>query len=111
MGAPDQANSPRARRVTLTDTLDRLDRLRGLKADVLTAVGMEELLDGARATHDALDEAQRELIELVSAYEMLLVMLDASQEEPLRADGLKHLMRPLVGKLHDLAFSINEAIH
>lgn len=108
MGAPDQAFTPRA---ALRDTLDQLARLQGLKTDVLTAAGFDELLERARATHKILDHAQRDQLELVEAFELLLTMLDASPEKPLRAHGMKHLLAPLIEKLDRSVSTINAALH
>lgn len=111
MGAPDQATPSHARRAALCDTLDQLARLQGLKTDVLTAAGFDELLDQAHSTNQILDQAHRLQYDLIEAFDMLLTMLDADPEKPLRAAGLMCLLTPLVEKLRSSVSTINAALH
>lgn len=111
MDATHQGNPASTRRAALCDTLDQLTRLQGLKADVLTAAGFDELLDQAHSTNQILDQAHRQQYDLVEAFDMLLTMLDADPEKPLRAAGLMCLLTPLVDKLRSSVSTINAALH
>lgn len=86
----------------ITRIHQQLSRLRGINNDILKAAGFDEQLQELEATTEAVRELRdvvANLAGLDDALQLLLLLLQRAEDEPLSAMGLKNLLEPLCGGL------------
>ncbi|CUA82064.1 MULTISPECIES: hypothetical protein [Gulbenkiania] len=80
----------------------RMERLRGLDSDVLKAAGVDDILQELAASVEAvyaMRDVVSDLAGLDDALQLLLLLLQRAEDEPISAMGLKNLLEPLCGGL------------
>lgn len=95
----------------LDEVVTRLIVMRELEINGANNVALDTLIHATRNAQVSLSEAHLQQLELLEAFEVLLILLHSAAEQSLCTAGVMHLLAPLVKKLSQSIDASSAAIH